>query len=349
MKSSNNILIVLAFVALAAYYLFFGKKTTTIPTIDQAMKDEQKPEDIAPGKTGSLWIFGGNENGSKTFTEYVDIAYGKAGLFAYKYNVTGRQVMSNDNFADKTPGIDKEWYYRPTTTKKDTTTGGGAKTSGSASTSSSESTSDEGLTLRPTDIGSDWYDNINGAKLNEDDTAIFDTIAVDVAFGEAGKFKYITNYKGFVSFSWGFFEDPSQGNRKWGYWRPTKTRNADGLGTGERKDMPNAPDKTNADRTIYCIAGRKHPLVTGLYPYEANTLFSHKYGITQGRFAAFGDINENRMVDFGTTPVDVAYGRGTNVLFKLNVTGKIQFSNDFFGHDPEPDQDKYGWWRPAKQ
>lgn len=348
MKSSNNILIVLAFVALAAYYFFFGKKTTTIPTIEQAMKDDQKPEDIAPGKTGSLWVYGGPENGSETFTVYVDIAYGKAGLFDYKYNVTGRQVMSNDYFADKAPGIDKEWYFRPTTTKKDTTIDGSSKTPGNASIPNSSSISDEGLTLKPTDIGSDWRDDFNGARLNEDDTAIFDTMAVDVAFGSGGKFKYITNYKGFVAFGWKFFGDPNKGVRKYGYWRPTKTRNADGLGTGERKDSPNAPDSTNADRTLYAL-NAKHPLVTGAYPYEANTLFSHQYGNTQGRFAAFSNINQYTEVDFGTQRVDVAFGRDANLLFKLNVTGKITFSESFFGFDPEPEADKYGWWRPAQK
>ncbi|MEI7677518.1 MAG: hypothetical protein WCJ03_12115, partial [Bacteroidales bacterium] len=330
-------------VALAAYYFFFGKKTTTIPTPEELLKavEDGTLVDPKPDRPNSGWTFGGNDKGEyHTFNEYVDIAFGTAGLFAYRFNIKGTYKMSGDGLkvADAAPGIQKQWWWRPTKTITPTTTGGTTTGGNGAPKSATDNptTTGDAIKQKPDAEGSDWSNEANGGHIKENDTVTF-MEAVDLAFGIDGNFFYKTNVIGDQEFSIDNFRDPKIGSQKLGFWRISETA-SDGKGTGEVKTAMDAPD-TITNPTIFAIP-YKNPRVTGTYPYENGSSWI-------GRWVN-DTIFQNRKLSFGSTRVDVAYGRDKNLVFKLNVTGDVEFSNDFFGHDPAVNQTKYGWYRLSK-
>jgi len=62
------------------------------------------------GPAGYTWCAG--ENGSYTFNQSVDVAYGANGAFAYKGGVSGNITFNNATFGDPIPGIVKAGYYK---------------------------------------------------------------------------------------------------------------------------------------------------------------------------------------------------------------------------------------------
>jgi len=62
------------------------------------------------GPSGYTWCAA--ENGSYTFSQAVDVAYGANGSFAYKTGVTGTIAFNNATFGDPIPGIVKAGYYK---------------------------------------------------------------------------------------------------------------------------------------------------------------------------------------------------------------------------------------------
>jgi len=52
------------------------------------------------------------ENGSYSFSQTVDVAYGANGAFNYKYGVSGAVAFTNSNFGDPISGVVKAGYYK---------------------------------------------------------------------------------------------------------------------------------------------------------------------------------------------------------------------------------------------
>lgn len=53
-----------------------------------------------------------SENGSFTFNQKVDVAYGSNGHFVYKKGLTGKITFNNAQFGDPRPGYPKYGFYR---------------------------------------------------------------------------------------------------------------------------------------------------------------------------------------------------------------------------------------------
>ena len=62
------------------------------------------------GPAGYTYCAG--ENGSYTFNQTVDVAYGANGAFAYKYGVTGTIAFNNATFGDPISGVAKAGFYK---------------------------------------------------------------------------------------------------------------------------------------------------------------------------------------------------------------------------------------------
>jgi gingipain R len=62
------------------------------------------------GISGYTWC--AYENGSYTFTEKVDVAYGASGKYYFKYGVTGKITFNNATFGDPIVGVYKSGYYK---------------------------------------------------------------------------------------------------------------------------------------------------------------------------------------------------------------------------------------------
>ena len=61
------------------------------------------------GPAGYVWC--ANENGSFTFSQATDVAFGGGSSFAYRSGVTGSITFNNATFGDPAPGIAKAGYY----------------------------------------------------------------------------------------------------------------------------------------------------------------------------------------------------------------------------------------------
>jgi len=124
------------------------------------------------------------ENGSTTFGQTVDVAYGAYGHFNYKNGVTGTITFNPSTFGgDPAFGVVKSGYYK-------VSTGGGPA----------------GYAYCVPENGSFTFNTVNQK--------------VDVAFGANGSFRYLTNVTGTINFNnTTFAPDPAPGVVKAGYFR----------------------------------------------------------------------------------------------------------------------------------
>ena len=65
---------------------------------------------ISSGPAGYTWC--ASENGSYTFSDVVDVAYGANGQYYYQYGVTGTINFNNATFGDPIVGVVKSGYYK---------------------------------------------------------------------------------------------------------------------------------------------------------------------------------------------------------------------------------------------
>ena len=126
---------------------------------------------------GYTWC--ANENGSYTFGQTVDVAYGANGVYVYKTGVSGAITFNNATFGDPISGVAKAGYYKASTA------------------------------VGP--AGYTWCAAENGSYT-------FNT-AVDVAYGANGSFVYKTGVTGAITFDNGTFGDPAFGVAKAGYYK----------------------------------------------------------------------------------------------------------------------------------
>jgi len=129
------------------------------------------------GPAGYTWCAG--ENGSYTFSQTVDVAYGANGTFVYKTGVSGTIAFNNATFGDPIVGVAKAGYY---------------KVSGIAGPA-----------------GYTWCANENGSyTFNQ---------TVDVAYGANGAFVYKSGVSGTITFNNATFGDPAYGVGKAGFYK----------------------------------------------------------------------------------------------------------------------------------
>jgi len=129
------------------------------------------------GPAGYTWCAG--ENGSYTFGQSVDVAYGANGSFNYKTGVSGTITFNNATFGDPIVGVAKAGYYK-TSTK-----------------------------VGP--AGYTWCADENGSyTFNQ---------TVDVAYGANGAFVYKSGVSGAIAFNNATFGDPISGVVKAGYYK----------------------------------------------------------------------------------------------------------------------------------
>ena len=129
------------------------------------------------GPAGYTWCAG--ENGSYTFSQTVDVAYGANGTFVYKTGVSGTIAFNNATFGDPIVGVAKAGYY---------------KVSGIAGPA-----------------GYTWCASENGSyTFNQ---------TVDVAYGANGAFVYKSGVSGTITFNNATFGDPAYGVAKAGFYK----------------------------------------------------------------------------------------------------------------------------------
>ena len=130
------------------------------------------------GPAGYTWCAG--ENGSYTFSQSVDLAYGANGTFAYKTGVAaGSITFNNATFGDPIPGVAKAGFYK--------------------------------ISAYVGPAGYSWCANENAsASFNQ---------TVDVAYGANGAFAYKSGVSGTITFNNATFGDPAFGVAKAGYYK----------------------------------------------------------------------------------------------------------------------------------
>jgi len=271
---------------------------------------------IAPGTGGAGpagYTFCGDEGGSCTFSQTVDVAFGANGGFAYKDSVTGTVPLTLATFgADPIFGVVKSGYYR-----------------NSGGPPGYTKCADEGGTCnsaRPADVAYgahglfNYRCGVTGA-----------IAATNAAFGDpitgSPKAAYIRNAGGPVGYTWCADEggtctlsvasDVAYGangafNTKLGV---TGTITADNATFGD---------------PIFNVAKSAYYKVSG----------------TRTGPDGFTWCADERGACSFTRPVDVAYGANGNFNYKYGVTGTVVYENAAFG-DPAFKVAKAGYYRPA--
>jgi len=119
------------------------------------------------------------ENGTYTFGQTVDVAYGANGSFKYKTGVSGTITFNNATFGDPIVGVVKAGYYKVST--------------------------------KVGPAGYTWCADENASyTFNQ---------TVDVAYGASGAFAYRSGVSGTIAFNNATFGDPISGVMKAGYYK----------------------------------------------------------------------------------------------------------------------------------
>lgn len=132
---------------------------------------------FAKGPAGYIWCSG--ENGTRSFGQSVDLAYGADGQFNYHNGVSGSRSFGNSTFGDPVPNVVKSGYYK-------VASGGGP----------------DGYALCSAENGTFTFHQ-----------------PVNVAYGSNGNFSYQSGVSGTITFSNATFGDPNPGVVKAGYFQ----------------------------------------------------------------------------------------------------------------------------------
>ncbi|WNG24862.1 Bacterial alpha-L-rhamnosidase [Cystobacter fuscus] len=254
-----------------------------------------------------------DENGTCTFTQPVDVAYGAKGSYLYRDGVTGSITFNSTTFnGDPSPNVAKSGYYRSAGGPAGYTKCGDEGSTCSFSRSVDVAFGAHGLfnykcgvtgnIVASTDNFGDpifgsvkaaYYRNSGGPAgytwcADENGTCKLSATS-DVAYGANGSFFYKSGVSGTITADNATFGDPISNVPKSAYYRVSVPRNGP---------------------------------------------------------AGFTWCADERGTCSFTQPVDVAYGVNGSFAYKYGFSGTVRFDNPDFG-DPAPNQTKAGYYRAA--
>jgi Papain family cysteine protease len=262
------------------------------------------------------------EGGSFTLPGECNVAYGANGKFTYSLNRSGTVSFSNGNFVDPIQGVYKSGFYKPLSSK-----------------------------IGP--AGFTWCSGeFSGFTLPG---------LSDVAFGSNGKFTYLTNRTGAISFNASTFgTDPNPNVLKSGFYRLVSSIVPPAgytwcAGEGGSFTLPGASDVAYGANGMFNFVQNRTGVVTfnpSAFGGDPNNgiLKSGFYKLLTPSNTPVGPAGYTWCsAEFGTFTLpgvcDLAYGANGAFVYKTGRSGTVTFNTGYFGFDPIHGVTKSGFYK----